>query len=364
MAIKIIYGGPRSGKSYYCVNHISKTYFDEDKNGNFTLKEKYVNLKIVSNIEGLNIPHEDLTDWIRKAGGVNAFFANDFQEKVSRKYPHIVYFIDEAQMLFPDNFRDHAVFNYFQYHGHYGHDIFLLTQDVYLLPRKISVLAELTIYALPRSTSLFGGRELRYNVMLGKEVGDKIVMLKKQKIFNLYKSQDRTEVEKVTNPLIKYIVVCLVVFGCGAFYSLSHFAKKGKVEVKERPSAVSSGPGQQNSPDQASIKYSNRIEQTYSSAPAEPIHRIKLNWILIGKKLTFSYHGYRWTARDLPFEIAMGPYQTYYGLVPESVFAQLWPEGINTDRDRFSPGYGKDASLESYGESRQSEPYDGRTSEG
>jgi len=165
MSFKLITGLPGSGKSYYAVWYVASTYFDRTKSGKFKLKEKFKDIKIISNIDALKLPHLSLDDVLKNYNSPAQFFSYSSQEKISKKYPQIVYLIDEAQFFFPARFRDDQVFNWFQLHRHFGQDIYLITQVAKLLPDQINALCEMQIDAVSRSNTLFFGRDLHWNFL-------------------------------------------------------------------------------------------------------------------------------------------------------------------------------------------------------
>ena len=333
MAVRIIYGAPRSGKSYYAVRHLVKEYFNEGSDGLFTLQDKFKNLVIFTNIDNLKVPHKNLDEVIRQVGSVEQFFSYDYQEKIYHKYPQVVYFIDEAQMKFPDNFRDHKVFNWFQYHGHWGQDIYLMTQDRSLLPRQITALSEITIKALPRSTSLLGGRDLRYNVMLGSgyEVGDKIILPKRQKYFDLYRSQNSSESQKVRNPLIKYGVI-LGVVALFAFWNFSRMMNRLNPTSALKSSPVVPSSSTPSSPVSSST-FSSFTSRS-SAPPPEEFVPYKLSYILQDYSLFIVFDNILIPAEQFPYSISRGAYNTLYALIPSSVRDRL--QGTqNQNHDNF-----------------------------
>lgn len=213
MAIRILMGKPRTGKSYYAVKHLAETYFYRTKKGWWRRKPEFKELKIVTNIEDLQLPHDNLKKWIDGAGGHEKLFSLEYQKKIHQKYNQVVYLIDEAQFLFPSNFRNNAVNSWLEYHGHLGQDIYFITHALTSLPRHFYNLAELQLQAMSRSTSLFMGRDLRYNIIEGGEIIDKKVLFKKQWVFDLYTSQTGKEVEKAHNPFLKWIVIMILILG-------------------------------------------------------------------------------------------------------------------------------------------------------
>lgn len=330
MAVRIIYGAPRSGKTYYAVNHLVKTYFNQGADGLYSLKSKFLNLQIFTNIDNLKLPHKNLSEAIRTVGTPEKFFAYEYQEKIFRKYPQVCYFIDEAQMIFPDNFRDNKVFNWFQYHGHWGQDIYLMTQDIKLLPRQITVLSEITIKALPRSTSLFGGRDLRYNMMLGagQEIGDKMVLVKKQKIFDLYCSQMSSEAVKVRNPLVKYLAI-LFVFLLFAGWNVQRLLAGWTKDIDpsippDQEIPVSYTPG---SPA-AGSKVSSNMDQEIQP-PVDPLTWVSVSFLTQQNTLFIVCNGALIPASDLPYRVKQGLFRQILVEVPQSKIAMF----LNIEKD-------------------------------
>jgi len=95
MAIRVVDGVPGSGKSFYAVKHLVDTYYTKDHAGYYVPKpfthidEKTgVNteqtLIIVTNLEGLKLPHVSLDDEMREAGGVLTFWSHAYQEKIEK----------------------------------------------------------------------------------------------------------------------------------------------------------------------------------------------------------------------------------------------------------------------------------------
>jgi zona occludens toxin len=207
MAIYFITGVPGAGKTFYAVNHLVKNYCYYDRQSRaYRLKDKYT---LISNIEELALNHKNLKEILEdNKMSIESFFRKDFQEKISKKYKNIIYFLDEAQQHFHRRFYDKESFFYFQYHRHLGHNIYLITQDRSLLPKEINTLCESEIRAVKRSLSVFG--EFKYNVLSNKEIIDRKVLKKNERVFELYKSQQNEESEKIKNPLVKYLVAILI----------------------------------------------------------------------------------------------------------------------------------------------------------
>ena len=217
MAIRIITGVPGAGKTYYAVNHLIKNYCNPFGD-TYALKDNY---KIITNIDGLLLDVVNLKQAIEKAGSLEHFFSADIQQKTTEKYQKLkqklVYVIDEAQQFFHRRFYDRGVFTFFENHRHYGLDIYLITQNSNLLAKDLLALSEYEIRAIPRTLAIGGFNYLRKS---NKDVIGRVLLRKKKSVFNLYKSMQSKETEKISTPYLKYVipVVLLFVFG---FYGLS-----------------------------------------------------------------------------------------------------------------------------------------------
>ena len=293
MAINIVTGVPGSGKSYYAVHHLFKNYCNYDKETReVTLKPGYT---IISNIDCLNIEHINLKDAMdRSKKSLEQFFHVEYQKKITEKYNKIIYFLDEAQQLFSRRYKDENVFFYFQYHRHLGHDVYIMTQNIQLIPKDISQLAEVEIRACPRTLSILG--ELKYNVKSGYEVIDKKVLKKKKLVFDLYKSMDQKESEKIKNPLMKYVWLALVFLVCGLFLFKHTFAKNWGVSSAASADSVKTNqfkpvlpPGKNPGPNRVIVK--------------QKLYPVPLNFIKVGKKtLILSENGLLLPLRDCGYE--------------------------------------------------------------
>lgn len=226
MAIRIIEGVPGSGKSYYAVRHLATNYFELSH-------DEYVVQKpctIITNIEDFQPDHVSLDEEMKKAGGLERFFSLEFQEQYRHNYPDvIVYMIDEAQMIFrraaARSLGD--VFAYFEYHRHFGQDIYLITQNSRKLPPDITALTEYIIVACPRTRSIVG--ELRYKWVSDGDIIKREGFKPDKRIFALYKSMDQAETEKIKNPVMRTFAVVMVasvlVIGGGFWFFNVHWLK-------------------------------------------------------------------------------------------------------------------------------------------
>lgn len=231
MAIRMVDGVPGSGKSYYAVKHLAETYFECDHAGFWKPKEQTgkngqsQKLVISTNLEGLKLPHISLEDEIRKAGGVQYFFSHTYQEQIESEDEKRIYVVDEAQKYFRKRVTGDwsDTWFYFEKHRHFGHDIYLLTQN----PKKINVeitdLMEYRIHAKPRVRSVTG--ELSYQMISDGDIMKRFGCRPNQKIFDLYKSRRKVETEKITNPVMKKVFMAftavIIVGGLGFYFLYS-----------------------------------------------------------------------------------------------------------------------------------------------
>jgi hypothetical protein len=326
MAIRIITGRPRSGKTYYAVYHVSTTYFTREKDGSFEIKPEYANLKIVSNIENLQIPHEPLQTWIDGAGGVDKLFSLEYQKKIQNKYPQIVYLIDEAQFFFPATYKNNAFFNWLEYHGHLGQDIFFMTHAFTSMPRHVFNLAELTLGALPRTTSFLGGRDLRYNVYESGIIVDKKVLLKKKWVFDLYKSQSAKEVEKTGNPFLKYLVIFIIVLLFGFYNGYARVMNLGDQ-------------GDQGDQDKKKSVFSSTVKSALSDSikpQAEkviPSIWVTVSHVVQGESILVVYRGSFVSPADTGYEFRLAPMRQVQALVPADRITDFVPADDSRDAD-------------------------------
>lgn len=205
MAINIVTGVPGAGKTFYGVHHLRKNYCVKTGNG-FVLKDGFT---LITNIDSLLLPHLSLDKVLEKSGKTfEQFFTVPYQESISKKYPKLIYFIDESQRFFSRK-TPKDTFYYFQYHRHLGHTVYLFTQNITLLPKEITTLAEFEVRAIRRSLSIMG--EMRYLFYSNREVVDRKVLKKDKSIYNLYCSMTAKESEKIHNPFLKYFVILGVI---------------------------------------------------------------------------------------------------------------------------------------------------------
>ncbi len=367
MALRIVDGIPRSGKTFYAVRHFAQNFCDliED---DYYLKD---GLTVISNVEGLTLPHIKLDDLIQKttkhtpyvlsllARSLNNtkteedekpslmdFFSHGYQENfIFPKYGPVIYIIDEAQVYFRKNDRTKAideVFHWLELHGHFGQDIYLITQSYRKLPTDINIMPEYIIHAVPRSRSMTG--EFRYKqIAEGGEEQRKFGIYPDPKIFALYKSASAKETEKVSNPMIKETLVIILgavmlagVFGWFIFSRL-HPAGSQDVAAEQKslsaPVMSSAPPGQINTVPVTAIVH----EVKPILIPVNYIATTTNNTI----KVDIFYNGSIVPVKDFPFKLVQKG-KTLFALVDPSLaylFKPISEPSSKPVSDNVSPDY-------------------------
>lgn len=225
--IILVTGKIGGGKTYWCVNYLIEKYY-EYKQSIFQYVPNRKNIRIVTNIDSLDLPHEDLEKIVDEKG-LQYVFNKDYVGSDS-----VVFIIDEAQRpkYFHRKFYDPKVFEFFQMSRHYGCDVLLITQDVNSLSRELKFLCEFEVRAMPRSRRTQNMFVYQY---LAEDEKFKQQLLKfDKKIGALYRSQSKDETSKVPRVWKPYaigvsVAVVLVLFGF--WYFIHSFSEMGKPKV-------------------------------------------------------------------------------------------------------------------------------------
>lgn len=244
MTIEIFTGVPGAGKTYLAVKRLSEKYYTYSKKDElWTVKQKFQDYTIFTNITGLALPGVKDLDSIFTEQNItfDYFFSKDYQDKLHRKYPKVIFVIDECQQYIPYRYANKDVILYFDTHRHYGDHIILITQDMTKITRSISTLCELEYRAVKRTMSVAG--EFKYNIRSSGEIFKREACKPDKKIFALYKSFEGNDMQTVRNNLKYYIIALLVAFiGLGYyFYNYAIFTsdKKPDLAAAQKPDPVS-----------------------------------------------------------------------------------------------------------------------------
>jgi len=223
--LKFIAGLPGSGKSYYAVNYLSKFGKYDKLYQTFVIEKP---LLIFTNIDKFKLAHKTLESCYAKYGGPDGFFTCTNFAKIRESYPEhqIVVIIDEAQEIFPAGYRNNDVLFFFEYHRHYGIDLFLLSNNIPNFCKPILNLCETITEAQPRSKSLPG--VFRYKILdrAGNFLFSQTVK-QKQEVFSIYRSFVADEKEKPKNVILHWGVIFAVMLVISVF-SFKAFANHMK----------------------------------------------------------------------------------------------------------------------------------------
>lgn len=244
--IAMVTGKLGSGKTYFCVNYILKKYYKYED-----VILQYVplsNIRIITNIRGFRLPHENLTELIGNEAGLPdmAKMRNVFNPDFVGGEKNVIFVIDEAQAIFPRKFYDVQIFTFFQKARQEGLDIFLITQDIFTLAREFQVLCEYEISALQRAKRSKNVFVYKYLLMSeGKPETFKTVSLKfRMDIASVYTSFVKTEKEKMSFVYKRYLMmagialvaaIIVLKFAIGTFFGFQGGKRVGKT--------YSAGPG-------------------------------------------------------------------------------------------------------------------------
>lgn len=333
MAIRLITGVPGSGKSYYAVRHLRNTYCEYNKEEKtWYLKKGYT---IITNIDCLLIEHLDLDDVLKKCNKtIGEFFTEPYQQSITKKYPKIIYFLDEAQKFFPRrNKYNEQTWFYFQYHRHLGHDVYLMSQDARTLPVELTCLSEFEIRACPRTLSVFG--ELKYNIKAGGEIIDRKIIKKDKNVFKLYKSMDADESEKLKNPFKKWFIL-FAVLGVVSVYNFRNTFIGGnyKNKIPSSSAAVASSQVNRSSSIQDQDSRNSKIN-AYSKNPfpqKPDFTRFKINSYFTLNRILFLLDPVTNSflpQHDFPYSIQVtqtGRFKNIYAQIPTNLIPPPSPD--------------------------------------
>ena len=276
MVMKLHTGVPGSGKTYLLVKAFIDLFCTWDKEtGRFVLKPEYEDKTLISNIEGLTLPHLDLetlmhdrclqlarTKLMEKGvqvleenqdiideyyyqhleEKVRWFFSKAHQSQLTDKHGPVIYLIEESQRYFDSKelgrqkwVRD--VLFYFEKHRHLGHSIFCDTQHASKLHKGIVALFETETRAKPRTLSVMG--EFKYNEYAdGAKTNQLPIVVKPDKrIYQTYKSMTHKEDVKTKKPVLKILIFVCIMASFSIFminYAKSNLGASG---LKDQPTS-------------------------------------------------------------------------------------------------------------------------------
>ncbi|QXE88538.1 hypothetical protein KP003_09125 [Geomonas nitrogeniifigens] len=356
---KVITGPPRAGKTYWAVRHVLVTYFKWD-NELFTWVPKSDKTPfILTNIDGLRIPHVNLDVFLKQQGCTLADFLTldrvvPFIEKIGVPF---VLLLDEAHGTFPFNFKDKgagdpqkSTLYFFGYHGHYPIDIYLITHSWTDLCPSIAQRAEYQIDAERRTLSAVG--EFRY-FYLHPKTQEKLntqVVKSDKKIHMMYLSSNGEHKTNEIKPIRKQLYIILALCVVSVFFFLKfmgHFGNtKNSIKPAPRP-AVRAGAGGasvpvvSNMPVKPTLKImSAPVQRSYSSLKPPAVKKqsyvqVSLAGAWFGDKLVaVDLFGQVVPISELPYSYSVDrKNRRALVSVPDDVVAALRP-GLWVDNSR------------------------------
>lgn len=227
--ITVLSGVPGSGKTYRAVYLVTK-HKDQSK--------------ILHNIDSLKIGtqlHEYIT-----GNGISStldLFRRSWHENNKDLYGYLIV-IDEAQTLFPKQFKDTDVIAFFDLHRHYGIDIILITQDSKKVCYDIVCLAELQFRAVSSASNPVPGTFLYRQEVGGESVG-RSFLIKSKNIFNLYKSTNdhSSSISNVGRIYITLALIAALGFGIGLYKWFAGFKPSTSQKNEQQKELTSSSSG-------------------------------------------------------------------------------------------------------------------------
>jgi len=228
--IQLIEAPPRSGKTYYFVNYLSR-FWDFD-----ALYNEYIlapNVLVISNVEGLKVNHWKYPECM-KGKTIQEFFTIENFERIMERTgkTHIILGLDECHEIFPPfmSAKTHPeVYHFFAYHGHIGLDVFLMTQGVESTSKMFLPLLEYVVKVKPRSEKLYKVFSYHFYSKNGNKLYVKNIK-NDQKVFAAYNSFRKDENNKPKSALVRAAVfaVSMCLLGFGLFsYTVHGMMSKG-----------------------------------------------------------------------------------------------------------------------------------------
>lgn len=238
MAIKHVTGVPGTGKTYFAIHDVILRYYkwdDQHVEWQYDQQKTKKPVLIYTNIEQLKLPHVNIDDYCSHHNiDVYTFFTTGYWDQhIDYKNYQVVIILDEAQRYFPSSFRlkgaprpEENPLYWFQYHRHFGADVYVITQTYDAVCRHVVQLAEYEIHAITKVYSV--GNSFRYVYRTGLHPDD-IVARKtirySRRVGMLYQSfMAESDDKDRPNPFRKYafLVVLLsliLAFGFTRFVS-------------------------------------------------------------------------------------------------------------------------------------------------
>jgi ssDNA-binding Zn-finger/Zn-ribbon topoisomerase 1 len=249
---------------------------------------------------------------------IHRIFSEKGMKALRDKYPDkkIIIAVDECQRYFHRRFYDREAFFAFEYHGHFGIDIYLISHNSSKLAPDIINLIEYEIRAVPRSYSIGG---FNYLEKQGYEVFGRKFLRKKKDIFNLYRSQFAAESEKIKRPMTKYFV------GVGLMAVLAVYMVGNLFDRMGKPATAATRPTEVSKAHRPTPRQSPRVSRkpgqirTQEKISTDISQYTELSYTRIGSEIFIVMNGGMVPLNQFPYDIRtfkVGHNTRIYGLLP------------------------------------------------
>lgn len=244
MAITYITGIPRSGKSYLAVYRLYEKFINEkSKNKDEKFKFAYTNINKFDFSKSDKIKPFDFNEFYLKLNDLYNIYKmtdgkNDdllIKRADELNIYNVLIVLDEAHNFLNDK-EDEILKWWLTYHGHLGHEIWLITQDMSLIATGYKSLAEFFYRAIPLSKRLFT-KKFRYKSyaswkMYQKDCISSFNIPIVKDCFNLYHSgslgNQKSLVHKFIYMFLFFVFLLIIIF----YIFVSLFNKNENDEIK------------------------------------------------------------------------------------------------------------------------------------
>ncbi|MDA3048912.1 MULTISPECIES: zonular occludens toxin domain-containing protein [unclassified Campylobacter] len=247
MAITYIVGNPGSGKSYLAVYKIWEFFYKNKKKKSKIDNENLQKYKICyTNINEFkfnlfdNVLEFDFNDLMYHLTNLYTMYQNKENDQKLLEYcennsfKNALFVIDEVHNIFKKN--DEILIWWLTYHRHLYHDLFLITQDLSLVPNEYKRIAEFFYKAVDSGKRLFS-KKFRYiqysNYRMYQNSiiqGGALNIPFSTEIFNLYHSGNDTKIKSFVQKYLIFAFLLVLIAICSFIYTLFSFGSNVEKE--------------------------------------------------------------------------------------------------------------------------------------